>query len=286
MPDDPQEKDARRQRLSDMPVDLIKEREAFVRTFLKRGVELTEELIRENEALRREVEDVGKENARLRAQVASDDAIRELLRTVDALEREKTALLDRSNELEQNRERHEWQQAAVEHELNDLANLYIASFQLHATLSPRRVLRHLSDMLNQFVGAETFAIYVLDGEGRHAVPIASERPGVEHLSPIAVGEGPVGDACITGVPHIKHQSPLGRGTAEDPIAVIPLMAEDRPVGAIAIHALLEQKKGWASVDEELFKLLGAHGGTALIAANLFHAVSSPASALAGLPDNV
>ena len=44
-----------RNRASDMPMDLRKERESFVRTYLKRGVELTEELLGENEELRGEI---------------------------------------------------------------------------------------------------------------------------------------------------------------------------------------------------------------------------------------
>ena len=94
-------KRAKDKRTSDAPVDLTKEREAFVRTFLRKGVELTEDLLRENDVLQSQLSSLQIENARLRAQVASDDAIRELLRTVEALEQEKKELMQRSRELEQ-----------------------------------------------------------------------------------------------------------------------------------------------------------------------------------------
>ena len=48
--------DTRERPASDKPLDLIKERDAFVRSFLKKGVEYTEQLLRENHQLRRELE--------------------------------------------------------------------------------------------------------------------------------------------------------------------------------------------------------------------------------------
>ena len=70
-------------RASDLPMDLIKERESFVRSFLKKGVEYTEHLLQENAQLRDDLSRIQDDNTRLRAQIASDDAIRDLLRTVE-----------------------------------------------------------------------------------------------------------------------------------------------------------------------------------------------------------
>ena len=107
MSDERPKRRAKDRRTSDAPVDLTKEREAFVRTFLRKGVELTEDLLRENQELQSEMSRLQIDNARLRAQVASDDAIRELLRTVDALEQEKKDLMSRSRELEQATRKHQ-----------------------------------------------------------------------------------------------------------------------------------------------------------------------------------
>lgn len=274
----------RGKRASDAPVDLTKERETFVRTFLRKGVELTEELLAENGDLRKQVAHLERDNARLRAQVASDDAIRDLIGRIDDLETQKRELLDRSHELEESQRQDEGRYAQVEAELNDLANLYIASYQLHASLSLRRVVRHLRDTIGQLIGAHGFVIYVVDASGGCAVPVGFEGLPEESVRPVPLGEGIVGEVCTTGIERIRER--FDEGGLEDPVAVLPLMAEGRPMGAIAIASMLEQKKEWASVDRELFKLLSAHGGSALIAANLYAAVWSPEAALEGILENL
>lgn len=276
----------RERRASDVPLDLVKERESFVRSFLQKGVEYTEQLLQENKELRDELHSLREDNLRLRAQVASDDAIRDLLRTVERLEDDRQSLMRQTDELEAKREEHEGRQHEIEQELNDLANLYIASYQLHASLSVRRVVRHLRDLVGQLVGAEGFVIYVLDRSGKTATPIAHEQVDESLVEPIGIGVGPVGDACLTGIPRIREHEPIGQGTFDDPVAVIPLIAEGKAVGAISVITLLSQKAGWASVDRELFKLLGAHAGAALIAANLYAGCEGPLEALRELDDKL
>ena len=78
------------------------------------------------------------------------------------------------SQLEQATRRHEGRYAAIEQELNDLANLYVASFQLHSTLKPPHVLQHIRELLAQLVGAECFVIYVLSDDGKLAMPVGSE----------------------------------------------------------------------------------------------------------------
>jgi len=275
----------REERASDVPVDLAKEREAFVRSFLRKSDEHTEELLAENVELRSRVAELEELTARLRAQVASDDAIKQLLETVDQLEAEKRKLLDRSKKLERSQEEDENRYEQVEAELNDLANLYIASYQLHAGLSVRRVVRHLKDTIGQLVGAHAFVIYVVDRQRKRALPIGFEGLEEAAVSAVVVGEGHVGEACVTGIERVRQDISSG-GSLADPLAVIPLLVEGTPIGAVAIVELLEQKTGWASVDKELFKLLGAHAGTALIAANQFAGTSGPEQALDGLFDNL
>jgi hypothetical protein len=273
-------------RASDVPTDLIKEREVFVRTFLQKGVELTEQLLHENEELRQRNAELHSHNARLRAQVASDDAIRDLLRTVETLEKERGRLLAVSTELQQTKEQEERRYSQIEHELNDLANLYIASHQLHASLSVRRVVRQLRDMLEQLMGGSVFAIYLMDQPGKEAVPIGHQGFDEADVKPVVVGEGPVGEACLTGIPRIREDGPLTGGSMDNPVAVIPMLVDGRPVGAISLVSMLEQKEGWASVDRELFSLLGRQAGTALIAANLYDKERGPVAALAGLMDKL
>lgn len=275
----------RRKTASDLPLDLIKEREQFVRSFLKKGVEYTELLLEENRELHDEVARLRDENARLRSHVASDDAIRDLVKTIEKLEAERRNLLARSDELERTKREHAGRQAEIEQEINDLANLYIASYQLHASLSVRRVVRHLCDMAGQLIGAEAFVIYLVDEASKKVVPVAHE--GLGELTPpeLDLGDGPIGEVCLTGIRRVREEA-LHRGSLEDPAAILPITADGKPVGAVAILRLLEQKSGWANVDRELFQLLSAQAGAALVAANLYADQSGPTQALAGLAEKL
>jgi hypothetical protein len=262
--------------------DLTRERESFVRNFLRKGVEFTEELIRENEDLRRHVALVERENTELRTTVKSDDAMRDVLRTIERLEQEKRNLLDRSSQLEQATRRYEGRYAAIEQELNDLANLYVASFQLHSTLKPPHVVQHIRELLAQLVGAECFVIYVMSEDGKLAIPVGSEGVLESELTDVHVGEGAIGSVCASGQSSVKQGSPLGEGSLSSPLAVIPMLVDGQTVGVIAILRLLEQKQAWVQVDQELFHLLGAHAAAALLAAHLYQKETDLLSALAGL----
>ncbi len=270
-------------RPSDAPPDLRAERETFVRTFLHKGVELTEDLLRENQGLEAEARRLRDENTRLRAQLASNDAIRELLTTVEALERERNSLLNRSDELENAARQTEARYRNVEQELNDLASLYVASFQLSNTLSVRRVLRHLCELLEQLIGAQSFAIYVLSIDGKRARLLSGRGKAADGVDELPVDDASFLDACLTGVPKIHELEERDAAAARAaPLAVLPLSFDGEVVGVITIHELLSHKRCWALVDRELFKLVCAHGAAALIAANLYEAEAGPRAALDGV----
>lgn len=268
---------------SDVPLDLAKEREAFVRTFLRKGVEYTELLLTENNDLREELQASLRENAQLRAQVASDDAIRDLLKTVDRLETERSEILGRSSELEQAEREVALRQQSAEQDLSDLANLYIATYQLHASFSPRRVVRHLRDLSGQLVGADGFVIYLVDKASSQAIPIAFEGLDEKDVASIPLGSGPVGEACLTGLRFVRETNL--HEVREQPVAIIPMLVEGRTIGAIEIRTVLEQKTAWASLDHELFELVANQAGMAMIAANQYEDQSGgPAEALVGFAE--
>lgn len=258
--------DDRNDRGSDAPADLGREREAFVRQFLRRGFEITETMLSENQDLREQIDRLRDENARFRAQIASDDAIRDLLRKIDSLEVERRELLARSDELAESSRENERRSVEVEAELHDLANLYIASSHLHSTLGLRRVVRHLSELLQQLVGAERYAIYVVDPSGKTATPILSE--GLGSLGPVTLGHGTAGLVMQMRLSKIEDHPHPG-GSLDAPVAAVPLMVRDTCVGAIIVASVFAQKERWAAVDHEFLGLLGSHGGTALIAANVY-----------------
>ena len=259
-----------RTRRSDPPLDdLKKERDDFIKTFFQKGAQLTEELVREREKARQALRSLEEENARLRAQIASDDAIRDLLQKITELEHEKDHVLQRFHEVEAASTQHQANTVEIESELASIANLYVASYQLHSSLSPRGVMRHVKELLGQLVGAEAFAVYLVDDAARELVPVASEGIAESDLVPIALGaESPIAGCFAARAPTAVAADPR-RGTLASPAVCFPLVLEERGVGVVAIFRTLEQKPLFIQVDHELFKLLGAQAMWALIAARQF-----------------
>ena len=219
-------------KVGDVPA-LAEHKREFIETFFKRGAELTEELIHENERLRQRVVELA---ASMRAQG-------------DAPHDYAARLLE------------------IERENNDLANLYVASQELHSTLDLAELTRVIVEVLLNFVGAKTFAIQLVDEERGILRTLASA--GVERS---AVPERSTTDAALVGPMRGEALLPPGqlraRPVTEPPAACVPMKLDGRVVGIIAVWELLPQKAELAHVDVELFKLLGDHAGSALQSARL------------------
>lgn len=249
---------------------LLEQRETFIQTFFKKGAELTEELLREDQRLRARLGDLESENAALRAQVASDDAIRDLLTKISQLEKDKKELLSRMDRAQASSSAFTDRFGEIEAENARLASLYVASHQLHSTLDLRSIVRQLKELLAQFVGARAFAVYLihdLDETRRELVPICSEGVLTSELRRVAIDDGVLWRSVSSGAASWV-EGDATRGTLEAPSATIPLLLNGRAVGVIAVFATFEQKPEFIDVDYELFKLLGAHVASALIAARL------------------
>ena len=96
--------------------------------------------------------------------------MRDLIKKIDELEREKSRLLSTVTEQEEVTGRIVNRFAEVESELESFANLYVASFQLHQSLRLRTVVRHIRELLVQLVGARSLAIYFADEDGGGSCP--------------------------------------------------------------------------------------------------------------------
>jgi hypothetical protein len=259
---------------TDLAAQLKDQRDSFVHTFFKKGAEFTEELLAENERLRKALADVEGENAALRTQLASDEAIRDLLRKIDGLEREKRALLSHVHEAEAVSTRFVNRHAQIEEELSNLASLHVASYHLHSTLKLPLVVRHLKELLAQIVGARAFAICVADESRSELWPIASEGLDPDKNANIRIGSAEVADSIVgtiervflTGVAHVPEE-PLG--SEPGLVACLPMRVDDRAVGVIVIYSLFPQKEQLVAADYELFKMLGLHAASALVGSSLF-----------------
>jgi putative methionine-R-sulfoxide reductase with GAF domain len=252
---------------SDAPgADLRSERDLFLKKFTG-GAKLTEDFVREVEQLQERLRHLEAENAGLRAKVEADEAIRDLLSKIDRLENEKRELVSRFHRVEAVNSEFTARVQEVESEFANLANLFVASNQLHSSLSPRGVTRRIKEVLAQLVGAERYCMYLANHDTTELVPIAYEGVAGSSLTSVKIADSELGQAVVKGAASVSDLDPT-LGTVQRPAAIIPLSVDEKTVGVIAIFSTLAQKKRFDTVDFELFKLLGQHAAAALVSASL------------------
>lgn len=210
--------------------------EKFLELFNK-GKEFTEELLHENE--------------RLRYRIASmEERLREIV--------------------EENKD-YSGRYAEIEEQNNNLASLYVASYQLHSTLDFKEVIQVVQEIILNLIGAKSFAILLLDENTRELRTIAWDgeemMPGIDTLC-VPLGEGILGTVAAGGESYY-HDPQRGAGALDSPLAAVPLKIKDQVIGAIAVYKLLVQKEAFTAVDYELFALLAAHASTAIFSAKLY-----------------
>lgn len=159
------------------------------------------------------------------------------------------------------------QYADVEMHNANLANLYVASYQLHGTLQREAVLGAIQEIIVNLVGSEMFAVCEIDG------------PAISVLASVGADPDSIGwttprlrDTVTSGVPYVG--SPEGERAPGDPLVCLPLRLDGRTVGVIVIFALLSHKPQLEALDHALFDLLATHAATALYCTSL-HERSAP-----------
>ncbi len=241
--------------------------EKFLELFNK-GKEFTEELLRDNHRLRYRVAELETEQSGLSA-----EELTRLRDQVRALAEENERMQARYREVEEENKDFASRYTEIEEQNNNLANLYVASYQLHSTLDFREVIQIVQEIVINLVGAEVFAILLLDEATNELRAIAWEgqdvMPSVGRIS-IRLGEGLLGDAARTGDSYyINDDERAGPVTLERPLAAVPLKIKEHVIGLVAIYKLLQQKVSFTAVDYELFTLLAAHAATAIFASKLY-----------------
>ena len=238
-----------------------------VLNILKRGADFTKELLQENEKLRLQL--VGLEDTQQLAALNPEDWEKlrvELLGRIQNLEEENRSFRERLLDVEEENRRFADRYLEIEEENNNLANLYVASYQLHSTLDLEEVVKIVLEIVINLIGAEVFALYTLEREDT-LQPVAAEGVARANVPPCTVGQGRIGNAVT--VPEATCWDPSGSDDLSQPIVVIPLQIQKRPIGAIVIFKLLQQKEGFTALDHELFNVLGGHAATAIFAARLY-----------------
>jgi hypothetical protein len=227
------------------------------------------ELLEENEKLRGQVLSLESEQRHLSEQLQAfrDEAAR--------FGREQAELQQRLAEIQGESRRFAQQFEDVERQNSNLANLYVASYQLVGTLDRGQVLQVIQEILANLVGCEETAVFELDDQGEGAGLRLISANGIEPrgLARVARGQGAIGGVAESGETWIAGEGGAAGPAEEHLTACVPLKLEDRVTGAIAVFRLLPQKNGLEPVDRELFDLLATHAAMALYCTGLHQRIA-------------
>lgn len=214
------------------------------------------------------------------------EALHTLRKGLERVERERVTLQRIATGLDDFVRQQEGRLLELEQEINDTALLYVASEQFHAALDPKHVVRYVRELLEQLLGAEVFVVYLRSGAGNTLTPVASRGVADGELRSEPPRDGPLDAVMSTGRSIVVQGRPLPSGTLATPVAAVPLLLEERPIGAVVIAKLFAHKEGWGSADSQLLHLLSTRTAPALLAAHLIRRQSDLLGTLAGLGESL
>lgn len=246
----------------------INRAEEFLQVF-KKGAEFTQDLLKENERLRYQILQLQEQQEKSPAVANPNTAVKELQEKVERLEAEKEQILGRIKQVEEENLDFANRYLEIENENNMLANLYIASYQLHSTLDFNEVLQVITEIIINLIGAEEFAIMLLDEKANRLQAVAAEGIDCNDIPGISLGEGIIGQMAKTGENFFIDDMVHYKKDLTNPMVCIPLKIKEHVIGVIVIYCLLEQKSRFAEVDYELFTLLAGHAATAIFSSKLY-----------------
>ena len=273
---------------------MIKAAEGKDRTYINAVQEelqqYTQGLLRENEKLRAMATALESDKRRLELEVMEARVIleqkAELRRAMESFETERMETLmqlerarhdcdaathelerlrARFEDVEHENEKYVTQYHQIEIQSSNLSNLYVASYQLHASVERETVLTTIQEIVVNLIGSEEVAIFEFAEDAGEFRLASSFGVDLSRLKSFKAGSGPIGQRLLGGEVFVNDHVSGG----EDKLtACVPLRVGERIIGAILVFRLLEHKQGLQPVDHELFELLGIHASTALYCANL------------------
>lgn len=159
-----------------------------------------------------------------------------------------------------------------EHQGGRLMNLYVATYQLHATLDPAEVQATIAEIAINLLGAQQFVL-LLRREGSHEGSEECEIALVEGISgqgdSLYSGENYAGGDPMVDATLADGLLRLGPSGESPALAAVPLRVQNDVVGALVLLKLLDHKPILRAEDRDLLDLLSAHAASALFAARLF-----------------
>jgi transcriptional regulator with GAF, ATPase, and Fis domain len=233
----------------------------------RKGEEFAQELLKANERLRYRVVELEGEMAQLRRRPPAAATPDE----VEQLRQQQQTLMARLQEVEEENKDFARRYVEVEEENNNLANLYVASYQLHSTLDFAEVLKVVIEIIINLIGAEKFAIFLLDEVGNTLQAVATEGMEGRKLARIRVGDGIIGESIQTGQNYFAQTAEApDSASLSQPLVCVPLKIKEQVLGALVVYSFLAQKKRQLSrVDYELFAMLAGHAATAIFSSKLY-----------------
>jgi GAF domain-containing protein len=197
----------------------------------------------------------GRDNARIRAELTT--RIESLQRSAEEMER----LL-----------------VQTERQAAQLANLYVATYQLHASLDPEEIHSAIADIAVNLLGAERFRVLLRSEGGRMVLALGGDpRKAASNGAAEYAGGDELVDACLG-----DRVLRFGPAESSKALVVVPLSSHGELVGVLAIDALFPQKANISPDDRELLDLVGAHAASALLAARAFQAARRKVDTFEGL----
>jgi len=134
------------------------------------------------------------------------------------------------------------------------------------------------------IGAEEFAIMLLDEKTNELQAVATEGIDREDVPAMKFGQGIVGGVAKSGENYFVEDVSTYVSDMEAPMVCIPLKIKEHVIGVLVIYKLLQQKSKFASVDYELFTLLAGHAATAVFSSRLYSDSERKLSTIQGFLD--
>jgi hypothetical protein len=156
-----------------------------------------------------------------------------------------------------------------EHQGGRLMNLYVATYQLHATLDPAEVQATIAEIAINLLGAEQFVLLLRRDEEGEGCEIALIEGLVDASSPLYGGDTYTGGDPMVDTTLRDGVLRLGPTSDSMALAAVPLRVQNDIVGALVLLKLFDHKPILRAEDRDLLDLLSAHAASALFAARLF-----------------
>jgi GAF domain-containing protein len=159
--------------------------------------------------------------------------------------------------------------AEYEQQVGRLMNLYVATYQLHATLDPSEVQATIAEIAINLLGAERFVLlfWKTDESGDCEIAFSQgmddDKSGLYQQGLYAGGDPAVDATLADGVLRI------GPIDGSDALACVPLTVQGATVGVLVILKLFAHKASLKPEDRDLLDLIAAHAASALFAARVY-----------------